>query len=57
MNEYTVRYIGRDSIDLRNGETYLAHDLQDSHRMIGVRDRSGEWYAYPKHLFEKVSGE
>lgn len=54
MNEYKVKYIGPDSADLRTGETYRAHDLVDSSQMIGVKDRSGEWYAYQKNLFEVI---
>lgn len=52
--EYSVLYIGADSADLRNGEIYRAHDLKDNEKMIGVKDHSGEWYAYPRSLFEKV---
>lgn len=55
MNEYRVKYIGPDSADLRTGETYQAHDLMDSSQMIGVKDRSGEWYAYHKNLFEVIT--
>lgn len=55
MNEYSVKYIGPDSADLRVGEIYQAHDLADSRQMIGVKDRSGEWYAYPKNLFETIA--
>lgn len=51
-NKYHVRYIGEDAADVRNGEIYLAEDLLDSESVIGVLDRSGEWYAYPKELFQ-----
>ena len=54
MIEYKVRYIGEDAAEIRKGEIYTAHDLKDSSVMIGVWDRSGEYYAYPKQLFEKV---
>ena len=54
MNEYIVRYTGPDSVDLRKGELYRAHDLKDSSKLIGVKDQSGEWYAYPKEFFERV---
>lgn len=54
MNRYNVRYIGNDTAEIRNGEIYLAEDLTDSSSLIGVLDRSGEWYAYPKELFQKV---
>lgn len=52
--EYKVRYMGKDAAEIRKGEIYTAHDLKDSSVMIGVRDRSGEYYAYPKQLFEKI---
>jgi hypothetical protein len=52
--EYHVRYIGEDAAEIRNGEVYVAHDLKDSSVMIGVLDRSGEYYAYPKQLFDSV---
>lgn len=54
MNRYNVRYIGNDTAEIRNGEIYLAEDLTDSSSLIGVLDRSGEWYAYPKELFQKT---
>lgn len=49
--KFRVRYIGEDAAEIRKGEIYHAEDLQDSPNMIGVLDRSGEWYAYPKELF------
>ena len=51
-NKYRVRYIGPDAAEIRNGEIYDAMDLMDSKTMIGVYDRSGEGYAYPKELFQ-----
>lgn len=54
MNKFKVRYIGEDAAEIRKGEIYDAEELHDSKNMIGVRDRSGEWYAYPKHLFEVI---
>ena len=54
QNRYHVRYIGADAAEIRNGEIYLAEDLTDSSSLIGVLDRSGEWYAYPKELFQKT---
>ena len=54
-NKYRVRYIGEDAAEIRKGEIYQAEDLQDNETMIGVMDRSGEWYAYPKELFQKVN--
>ena len=56
-NRYHVRYIGEDAAEIRNGEIYQAEDLKDSKTMIGVLDRSGEWYAYPAELFQKVQCE
>lgn len=53
-NKFLVRYIGEDASEIRTGEIYQAEELLDSSTMIGVRDRSGEWYAYPKVLFEIV---
>lgn len=52
MISYKVMYIGPDAAEIRAGEIYEAQDLQDSEKMIGVKDRSGEWYAYPKKYFE-----
>ena len=52
MNKYYVRYIGEDAAEIRRGEIYEAEDLLDSESMIGVLDRSGEWYSYPKELFQ-----
>jgi len=54
MNKFRVRYIGEDAAEIRNGEVYSAEHLSDCDSMIGVLDRSGEWYAYPKVLFEIV---
>lgn len=45
----------RDVAEIRNGEIYDAVDLLDSETMIGVHYRSGEWYVYPKLLFQVVS--
>lgn len=53
-NKYYVCYIGEDAAEIRRGEIYQAEDLLDSSNMIGVRDRSGEWYAYPRELFQIV---
>ena len=49
---FRVRYIGEDGAEIRNGEIYLAHTLRDCSTMYGIKDRSGEFYAYPKCLFE-----
>lgn len=54
MNKFRVRYIGKDAAEIRNGEIYEAEELQDSWNLIGVLDRSGEWYAYPRKLFEVI---
>ena len=54
MNKFKVRYIGEDAAEIRKGEIYQAEDLQDNETMIGVQDRSGEWYAYPKVLFQII---
>ena len=56
-NRYRVRYIGEDAAEIRNGEIYQAEELKDTHNFIGVLDRSGEWYAYPKELFQIVDNE
>jgi len=55
-NKYYVRFIGEDATEIRKGEVYQAEDLRDNKTMIGVLDRSGEWYAYPKVLFQLVEG-
>lgn len=52
--DFNVRYIGEDAAEIRNGEIYSAHELKDSSVMYGVKDRSGEYYAYPKTLFEII---
>ena len=54
MTEFKVRYIGDDKAEIRAGDVCVAHDLRDDKRLYGVKDRSGEYYAYPKSLFEKV---
>lgn len=54
MNKFKVRYIGEDAAEIRKGEIYDAEELRDSKNLIGVLDRSGEWYAYPKNLFEVI---
>ena len=54
MIEYKVRYTGEDAAEIRKGEIYAAHDIKDNSKMIGVQDRSGEYYAYPKQLFVKI---
>ena len=51
---YKVRYTGPDRVDLRRGEVYAAEELKDSNALIGVKDRSGEWYAYPREWFERA---
>ena len=53
-NKYLVRYIGEDAAEIRKGEIYQAEELQDNRALIGVLGRSGEWYAYPKGVFEIV---
>ena len=55
MNKFKVRYIGEDVADIRNGEIYEAEELSDCKTMYGIKDRSGECYAYPKSLFETVT--
>lgn len=51
---FKVRYVGEDAAEIRNGETYSAHPLKDCSTMYGVKDRSGEYYVYPKDLFEVI---
>ena len=53
-NDFSVRYIGEDAAEIRNGEIYSAYEPADSTAMYAVRDRSREYYAYPKRLFEVV---
>lgn len=52
-----AKYIGEDDIDLRHGETYEVCKISDDNRFLGVKDRSGEVYAYSKELFEIVENE
>lgn len=52
-----AKYIGKDDIDLRHGETYEVCKISDDNRFLGVKDRSGEVYTYPKELFEIVENE
>mgnify|MGYP007119866118 CR=1 FL=1 len=54
-NRLKVKYLGEDAADIRNGEIYEAEELIDCKTMYGVKDRSGEYYAYPKSLFEVIS--
>lgn len=54
-NSFKVRYIGEDAADIRKNEIYEAEELLDCKTMYGVRDRSGECYAYPKALFEVIA--
>lgn len=51
-NEQKVKYVGEDSADLRKGKMYDAMTLEDTEKLIGIKDMSGEWYAYPAYLFE-----
>ena len=53
-NRYYVRYIGEDAAEIRKGDIYQAEDLKDCSVMIGVLDRSGEWYAYSRELFQNL---
>ena len=53
-SDFFVRYIGEDAAEIRNGEVYSAHNLKDCSTMYGVKDRSGDYYAYPKDLFEVI---
>ena len=54
MNKLKVQYIGEDAADIRNGEIYEAEELSDCQSMYGIKDRSGECYAYPKSLFKII---
>lgn len=48
-----VVYIGDDDpLALRSGKTYIARILRKG--WFGIVDESGEEYAYPPELFEKV---
>lgn len=53
-NVFKVRYIGSDAAEIRKGEIYFAKHLKDCSVMYEVKDRSGEWYAYPKEWFEVI---
>lgn len=53
-NKIKVRYTGADAAEIRNGEIYEAEELLDCKTMFGVKDRSGECYAYPKAFFEVI---
>lgn len=54
MTDFKVKYNGPDTAEIRNGEVYEARELEGTEKLIGVKDRSGEWYAYPKKLFERT---
>lgn len=54
MNSFRVKYTGPDAAEIRNGEIYDVQTLQDTTSLIGVKDRSGEWYAYPRKFFEII---
>lgn len=53
-NSFKVRYIGEDAAEIRNGEVYEAKKPTDWKTMYAVRDRSLEWYLYPRELFEII---
>lgn len=55
VNSFKVKYIGEDAADIRNGEIYEAEELIDCKTMYGIKDRSGDYYAYPKSLFEVIA--
>ena len=57
METFKVKYTGPDAAEIRNGEIYEAHILLDSTQLLAVKDRSGDWYAYPKRCFEPVPGQ
>lgn len=52
-----AKYIGEDHADIRNGEIYEIEPMKDDSRGYSVKDRSGEWYAYSKKLFEVIKEE
>lgn len=49
-----VKYIGPDRAEIRFGDICEALEVRDDSRLYGVRDRSGEFYAYRKDLFEII---
>ena len=54
MNSFKVKYTGPGAAEIRSGEVYDAQTLHDTASLIGVKDRSGEWYAYPRKYFEII---
>lgn len=48
-------YNGPDRADIKNGEIYDIMELKDTGEFYGVKDNSGEWYAYPKFYFNVIS--
>lgn len=49
-----AKYIGENDIDVRTGEIYEVCEVKDDKRLLGVKDRSGDLYAYPRGLFEII---
>ena len=49
-----AKYIGNDMAEIKNGHIYEVEETKDDTRYYSVIDDSGESYAYPKTLFEKV---
>lgn len=49
-----IKYIGRDSVSLKNGKVYEGRRIK--HGYYGVVDETGEEYAFPPTLFEVIEG-
>jgi hypothetical protein len=56
-NTFKVRYIGPQMLEIQKGKIYDAINLKDSEKWYGVKDDSGEWYAYAKEFFELVTAD
>ena len=44
-------------MEIQRGKVYDAIELKNAPNWYGVKDDSGEWYAYAKKFFEIVNGK
>ena len=54
MENLYASYLGPDRADIKNGKNYEVMQLKDTNIFYGVKDDSGEWYAYPKESFRLI---
>ena len=56
-NTFKVRFVGPEMMEIQRGRVYDAIELENAPNWYGVKDDSGEWYAYAKKFFEIVNGK